>query len=303
MDISIIEELRKISQDEINLLNTNKNCDKDGLSKSVDDENVITVRKYERFVKKEAHQHTDAEIFYMILGNSVHKINDDIITLKEGEILFLNKNASHDVEKLEIDDLGITIAIKDEFRDKCNLSQNYLINFFLKTLFEEDAKMDFIRFDVNSSLPILNVLENIIYSMLYKEDISPSTNVYYLNILLEHIKNSSSKLKFSSNAKDVRLTIMVMKYIDDNLKDGELKNIADTLAISPYTLSKVIKRTTGYNFKELLQIKKLDTALYLLTNTDMAITKIASTIGYENTSYFHRIFKEKYKVSPKKYRN
>lgn len=302
MNISLIEELRKISNEEIRLLNNNNN--EDSLADNEkEDGKTVNVKKYERFLEKDIHKHSKAEIFYMVLGQSIHTINDDTITLKEGEILFLNKNVSHKISKLDISDIAINISLDDDFKEQCTLQQNYLVNFFLKTLFEKDAKMDFIRFNVNMIIPINNVLENIVYSMLYKEDISDLTNVYYMNILLEHIKNSSSKLKFSSNAKDVRLTIMVMKYIDENLQEGELKKIADTLAINPYTLSKVIKKTTGYNFKELLQIKKLDTALYLLNNTDMPITKIASSIGYENTSYFHRIFKEKYKVSPKKYRN
>lgn len=297
MNINLIEELRKISTDEIKLLNNNEIFD------SMYDDHIVKVKKYERFLKKDTHKHDTAQIFYMVLGNSVHKINDEEITLKEGELLFLNKNIVHELEKLDTYDIAIKISVEDEFLQKCTLSQNYLISFFLKTLFDDSSKMDFIRFKVDTIIPVQNILENMIYSMLYKEEITENTNIFYLDNLLLHIKNSYNKLKFSSNAKDIRLTIMVMQYIDENLKDGELKNVADTLYISPYTLSKVIKKTTGYNFKELLQIKKLDTALYLLNNTDMPITKIASSIGYENTSYFHKIFKDKYKVSPKKYRD
>lgn len=300
MDIDIIEQLKKINNDEIKLLN---DVNDKVLKEEYEFIDVIKISKFERFIQSEIKKKKYAEIVYMLVGTSRHHIDDEIITLKQGELLFLNKYVQHKVDRLAETDVAIRICIKDEFAEKCVFENDYLINFFMNTLFEENVNMSFIRMDIESITPVKNILENMVYSMLYKENIDKQTNILYLNLLFEHLKNAHNKLKFSSNAKDVRNVIMVIKYIDENLRDGELKDIADTLAINPYTLSKTIKRMTGYNFKELLQVKKLDTALYLLSNTNMPITKIADTIGYENTSYFHKIFKAKYNVSPKKYRD
>ncbi len=301
MDIAVIEELLKISNDEIKLLN-------DLNEKTLTEEDVladefILVKKQERFVKRDIKKSNVAEIFYMAVGTSRHTIDEESITLKEGELLFVNKHAHHKIDKLLQNDVAIRIVFNENFRDVCLFENDYLINFLLNVLLLEESKMSFVRFDIKNLKSVRNIIENLTYSMLKKEQVSDKTNVFYLNLMLEHIKNEYSKLKYSSNAKDVRTTIMVMKYIDENLRDGELKDIADTLLVNQYTLSRIIKRMTGYTFKELLQIKKLDTALYLLNNTDMPITKIADSIGYENTSYFHKIFKEKYGVSPKKYRD
>ena len=53
---------------------------------------------------------------------------------------------------------------------------------------------------------------------------------------------------------------------------------------------------------ELLQQKRLSQTEYLLTNSNMKIFDIAASVGYNNMSYFHRIFEERFGMSPKKYR-
>ena len=49
--------------------------------------------------------------------------------------------------------------------------------------------------------------------------------------------------------------------------------------------------------------KRLTQAAYLLTTTKLAVEDIVAAVGYDNNSYFHRIFKERYGMTPKKYRD
>jgi transcriptional regulator GlxA family with amidase domain len=51
-----------------------------------------------------------------------------------------------------------------------------------------------------------------------------------------------------------------------------------------------------------LQEKRLSQAAFLLKNTELSVEEIALAVGYENKSYFHRIFTARYGTSPKKYR-
>ena len=37
--------------------------------------------------------------------------------------------------------------------------------------------------------------------------------------------------------------------------------------------------------------------------TELAVEDIIAAVGYDNNSYFHRIFKERYSMTPKKYRD
>ena len=69
-----------------------------------------------------------------------------------------------------------------------------------------------------------------------------------------------------------------------------------------YWLSREIKKRTGKTYKELLQAKRMNQAVYLLSNSRLSVSDIIESVGYDNTSYFYRKFKERYGVSPKEYR-
>ena len=79
-------------------------------------------------------------------------------------------------------------------------------------------------------------------------------------------------------------------------------HVADMLGFDVYWLSRMIKKLTGRNYKDLLQIKRLNQAAYLLLNTRASVADISVAVGYDNTSYFHRIFRSYYGLSPKEYR-
>lgn len=65
----------------------------------------------------------------------------------------------------------------------------------------------------------------------------------------------------------------------------------------------VIDCLTGKNYTELVQAKRLNQAVYLLENTNMPVLDVGLAVGYDNQSYFHRIFQKRFGVTPKKYRD
>ena len=112
----------------------------------------------------------------------------------------------------------------------------------------------------------------------------------------------TDKISHTSEGFDQRLIFQVLGYIDENYRDGELTELSSMLGYDIYWLSRMVKRLTGRTYKELLQIKRLNQAAFLLLNTRLAVADVALAVGYDNTSYFYRIFKERYQMSPKEYR-
>lgn len=296
----IVNELRKISDEETKILNENSN----EILKTEEHlgDKIIKISRLKRFISRNIQRENYACLIYMIRGRSKHNVDGEIITLKTNELLLVNNQVNHRIEVLLENDIAIQISIDEKFIDHCILKSDVLISFLLKIMFDDEQNLKFIRFNICDIKPVHNILESMTYTYINKIQMSEHSDYFYLNLLFEHLKNEYTKLKYSSNAKDVRLIIMVMKYIEDNLRDGELNQIADELIITPYTLSKRIKKLTGYNFKEILQNKKINTAKNLLDNTDLPIFEISNIIGYENMSYFQKIFKQKFGVSPSKYR-
>ena len=93
-----------------------------------------------------------------------------------------------------------------------------------------------------------------------------------------------------------------LDYIGQNYRTATLTELAGRLHLPIHSLSKLIKNSSGYNFKELLQRKRLGKAVSLMCETDLPIHDIIAAVGYENNSYFYRKFKERYGMTPRDYR-
>ena len=60
---------------------------------------------------------------------------------------------------------------------------------------------------------------------------------------------------------------------------------------------------TGFTINDYLNVNRIKKAHRLLLETDDSITSIAEQLGYENITYFERVFKKYRNMTPLKYRN
>ena len=93
-----------------------------------------------------------------------------------------------------------------------------------------------------------------------------------------------------------------LKEITQNYREASLSNVAREYGVSLAYVSECVRAQTGRTYKELLQKHRMETAARMLRRSDMNIQQIISLVGYENTSYFYRLFHERYGLSPREYR-
>ena len=113
---------------------------------------------------------------------------------------------------------------------------------------------------------------------------------------------SNDSIEYVETNKRERLLMDVSSYIEKNYRDGELEELAKRLHYDTSWLSKEIKKCTGYSYTALVQNERMKQAAYLLSATNMKVIEVALTVGYENISYFHKIFQTKFGMTPRKYR-
>lgn len=96
----------------------------------------------------------------------------------------------------------------------------------------------------------------------------------------------------------------VVEFIQNNLsKPITLEEIAKDIYLSPWYLSRPFKKEMGTTFVKYLNQQRMEYAIYLLNNTDFSIDQISKKTGYRQASYFCRIFKEYYNMTPSIYRH
>lgn len=268
---------------------------------------LIHIRKHTRFVKFPEHKHNFIEFNYVYQGELKQKIAGKEIHLKEGELLFLNQYITHELEASKEEDIIINFIIKPEFFDyiiSLLENDNPVINFLMSTLYTNCSDGEYIHFKVSKNKEIQDIVESIIVELYEGGIVSKAKTKLLVGLLLvELVKCSDDIDVFSGDNYEKKMIIEILKYIDDNYRDGSLIQISYILKQSDYKISKLIKKHLNCTFKELLQEKKLAKSSELLIYTNMPITQIIEEVGYENLTYFYKIFKTKYNMTPKDYRN
>ena len=104
--------------------------------------------------------------------------------------------------------------------------------------------------------------------------------------------------------KHERIIASVKEYIENNYsKKITLDDVAGNVFISPSYLSKLIKAHTGHSFRRLVNMARIAEAVRQLENTDKNLSEIAFATGFEDHSYFTKVFYKHMQMNPSDYRN
>lgn len=268
---------------------------------------LIELRPHTRFVHFPKHKHNYVELVYMCSGCTTHILNDkETLILKEGDLLFLNQNATQEILPAKESDIAVNFVILPEFFNvsfSMMQEENVLRDFLLSTLSGGDSLLSFLHFSAKDILPVQNLLENMIWTIYEKH---PATNTIIqttMGLLLMNLSAFAENInKGLPDRYDENMIFTVLKYIETKYKNGTLAEISAEINEPTYFVSRLLKKHLDKNFKELLQERKLQQAVFLLKQSTLTVEKIIASVGYDNSSYFHRKFREKYGMSPSEYR-
>lgn len=317
MNTELLEQLKKISQEEQQILDGNKAIQK-ALYASTDEfiidskkmletGKLIDIRPHTRFAHFPSHTHNYIEIIYMCQGTTTHLINNRTpIVLEAGDFLFLNQNVTQEIMPAGLDDIAVNFFVLPEFFDKLFSlieEENNLRNFLVGSLKHEKSLVDYLHFQTRDILPIQNLAENLIWFLLNKQPNQRNIIQSTMGLLFLQLTNYTDKMNQTmSDQFEQNMVFTALRYIDEKYKEGTLHELSHLLNQPTYYISKLIKKHSGETFKSLLQTKRLNQAAYLLQHTRLPVEDIIGIVGYDNSSYFHRKFKEHYQMTPKAYR-
>lgn len=318
MHEQLLHQLKQITQEEREILSgqtgVNRSLYTSGKNFVVDKDKMlargklIDIRPHTRFVRFPEHTHNYVEIIYMCSGTTTHIINGgERVVLQQGELLFLNSHARQEILPAGEDDVAINFIVLPEFFHQTFQmmeEDNAVRDFLVGTLQKQHAGMDYIHFQVADVVPVQNLVENLLWSLLYEEGGKSAVNQTTMALLILQLSNYTDLIRVVGRDQfDKRLLFSVLRYIEDNYKEGTLRELSRLTRQPVSGLSRFIKREAGATFQQLLMQKRLKQAAFLLTATGLAVEDIIAAVGYDNSSYFHRIFKAAYGLTPKKYRD
>ena len=119
--------------------------------------------------------------------------------------------------------------------------------------------------------------------------------------MMAKLERSPQQARMEAVSRDA-LVQAALQEITQNYREASLSNVARAYGVSLAYVSECVRAQTGRTYKELLQKHRMETAARLLRRSDLNIQQIIAQVGYENTSYFYRLFHERYGLSPREYR-
>ena len=243
-----------------------------------------------RLTELKAHWHSGIEIILILKGDCSVIVNDQIVNMKEDDIILINDNNVHELKS----------------EKGCNL-----IALLIDTNKIDDIP-DKLQFDLNSTTTAnknrFYKIKRIIAELVKINSSESSENAFFNRsviyvILYELSKNFKSSDLSVQSSKYIERLNEILKYIEDHYKEGlSFNQIAEAHHFSVPYLSSFFKRYLGMNFQTYYNDFRLERAVNQLLHTDCSIEQIATDNGYPNPRAFVSSFKAKYDTLPSLYR-
>lgn len=268
---------------------------------------LISIKKHSRFQSFPKHCHDGIEINYMYSGSCRQHINDKVYELTKGQALLLDSETIHMIEPLNSDDILLNINIEKDFftTNFFNRFSNdsILISFFLNSITNGVKHDNFLLFHSEDSerlkFYICELMCEWLDPSIVSKDIMESLITLIVSELVISYKND-----FTNNTDRLGKTpiIPILRYIEKNYAKCTLNSTAKVFNLNPNYLSNLLKKHTHYSYRELIQIQKLKVSEQLLKTSNLSISEVANSAGYENVSFFYKKFKEHFHCLPGEYR-
>lgn len=121
--------------------------------------------------------------------------------------------------------------------------------------------------------------------------------------LSETVKRLMDSVFHYSDIRHAQAIHLCMQYIETHYYEKiSLEQLAEMVYLSPAYLSRVFKKETGSTFNDYLNNVRIGKAKSLLQHKDLRVTDVANAVGFDDQSYFTKVFRRVAGTTPLKYR-
>lgn len=245
------------------------------------------------------HWHREMELLYITGGSALCKCNNTSFVANEGDLVVVNCNEIHFSQNLTHDLCNYCIILdphilNSRFVDLCD--SKYIIPII-------ENRILFKNLIVNDK-GVQDCIESINNEYSNREmgfELSIKASLYKLIVLLmrKHIETVLTDTQVKYRMKNINRFNAIIEYIENNYTtDLNLDHISEQAHMSKYHFCRMFKKMTGHTVTHYINSIRIQEAENLLINTDLSISEITYTVGFHDTSYFSRIYKNFKDISP-----
>lgn len=253
------------------------------------------------------HWHSEIEFTYIVKGSILYNVNGMEYCLECGDGLFCNANAAHSGRMQNRNDcfyLSITLHPRILYGfESSKIQFKYIEEIVKNPLF---PAMVFKKNEENHR-QILDDLKKIYEIQRDEKEINELHLLVlllsiWMNLYDNYLKQPRCN-EIPASAKEYERLKTILNYIHSHYSEKiYLENIAECVNICKSECCRFFKKHMHISLMEYLMKYKIEQSLYLLDDSDLNITDIATTVGFTSPSYYGQMFKKYIGYSPKDYR-
>ena len=260
------------------------------------------------------HWHDELEYIFVEKGSGTFRISDGSYDITEGEALFINQGMLQDAHVSEGYDTCVYYSIIFHPTNILAYGLTRLCSKYLTPILS-NSKFHAYKITDKSTLGseilayiidivAINRRKDMCYELLTKEHL-----IHIWVLLFEFMNINPAELgdiELMRLSLDESRSKDAVKYIEKHYSEPiTLTDIADSIHVSKNECCRCIKRCMGMTPFEYLLSYRIYRAAALLREASSAdsIADIAIKVGFNNTSYFNKVFKKHMGCTPKEYRS
>lgn len=262
---------------------------------------------YPRYFPAVLHSHDCCVLFYVLKGHCFHHIHGRTLPMTEGMFCFVAPHSEHALEVNSDDSIVVNFYIPSDQFYAMFMEQLHQVNpvsrFFTEILFSGQHHTHYLLFDTKKDPFLKKQILSMLEEQQIQDNYSSAMLLHMLNIFFIHLlRNHADTAALENEMPMDTLALDMIFYIHKNLQSISLPDLAARYGYSEAHCSRLLKQATGYTYVELVRSVRVKQAATLLSDTDLSITDIGFSVGYENAETFIRAFKKEFHITPSQFR-
>lgn len=252
------------------------------------------------------HWHDEMEIVYVESGEYEEYVDLEEYHVHQGDIILVSPCVLHSFRQTD-NKRSIFRSIIFNFNmltsnntDACSIRYftPFLDNMYINpvVISEEEPYYELLLNSVKTLIQLYNKKEDF-FEIKIKSELFNLFHILFKHFLIPETHETNMKDNTTRNIKTI------LDYISEHYMNPiTIDELADSVNLSKHYFMRFFKKYMGMTCIEYFNDYRLNIATNLLLTTSMQITEVARKIGITNLSYFNRIFRKKYNMTPKEYR-
>jgi AraC family transcriptional activator of pobA len=247
---------------------------------------------------EEPHRHDSYLMVFFTAGSGVHEIDFDEFDIRKGSLFVLQPGQMHHWSLSE-DVEGFVIIFSQELYN-LYFGQKSINDYNFYHSIKNRPEMHFETSEITKILPFFNILieENRLQNNFQLDKM--------LNVLdcihIEIARKYSETYSHQTHSYNIKISAFEKLLEQHFAKEKSPSFYADKLNITLKHLNRICNEILHKTATEVIMDRVILEIKRMLIDKQLAVNEVAAAIGYEDYSYFSRVFKKHTGVSPKAFR-